>query len=359
MTKSPYLPIFELTRGNTVESVHNGAVAVVDVHGNLVASFGDPNTITFLRSTAKPFQALPFFEHNGPAVFNLTSPEKAIICASHSGTDEHVAVVLSIQKKAGVDESELLCGVHEPYHKPTADRLHDQKEPLTSNRHNCSGKHTGMLSYVRLKQRSGEKLPADLAYIDLAHPVQKEILSTFAEMCALPVDQVRLGIDGCSAPNFAVPLRNAALAFARLCDPEAGDVRPSARATACHTITSAMMSSPEMVGGPGRFDTVLMQMIHGKIVSKAGAEAYQGIGLMPGALGPGSPALGIAMKIGDGDDRKKARTAIALEVLRQLGAVSTADLEALADFGPTYKLYNWRKIVVGQAYPTFQLERRG
>jgi L-asparaginase II len=359
MTKSPYLPLFELTRGNTVESIHNGAIAVVDVQGNLVASFGDPGAVTFLRSSAKPFQALPFFEHNGPAIFNLTSQEKALICASHSGTDEHVAVVRSIQKKAGVDESELLCGVHEPYHKPTAERMHDQKEPLTPNRHNCSGKHTGMLAYVKLKQRSGEQLPEGLEYIDRSHPIQKEILSVFAEMCDLPVDQVQIGIDGCSAPNFAVPLRNAALAFARLCDPEGGDVRPPARAAACRVITSAMLASPEMVGGPGRFDTALMQTTRGRIVSKAGAEAYQGMGLLPGALSPGSPALGIALKIGDGDDRNRVRTAVALEVLRQLGALSPAELELLADFGPTYNLYNWRKVPVGQAYPTFQLVHHG
>jgi L-asparaginase II len=358
MTNSQYFPIFELTRGDTVESIHHGAIAVVDAHGKLIAGYGDPNGITFLRSSAKPFQALPFFEHQGPVVFNLTSQEKAVICASHSGTDEHVAVVRSIQKKAGVTESELLCGVHEPYDKPTADRLHDQKESLTSNRHNCSGKHTGMLSYVRLKQQLGEQLPR-VDYIDLAHPVQKEILSTFAEMCDLPVDQVHIGIDGCSAPNFAVPLRNAALAFARLCDPESGAVHPSERAQACRIITSAMMESPIMVGGPGRFDTVLMQTAGGKIVSKAGAEAYQALGLMPGALGPGSPALGIALKIADGDDRRKVRTAVALEVLRQLGALSKGELEQLAEFGPTYKLYNWRKIMVGQAYPTFRLERLG
>jgi len=355
MSKTPYLPLFELTRGDTVESIHDGAIAVVDVYGKLIASFGDPDTVTFLRSTAKPFQALPFFEHNGPAVFDFTSPEKAIVCASHSGTDEHVAVVQSIQRKVGVSEAALLCGVHKPYHELTAERIHDHKEPLTSNRHNCSGKHTGMLSYVALKQRTGESAPAEVEYINPAHPIQKEILQTFAEMCALPVEQVHLGVDGCSAPNFAVPLRNAAWAFARLCDPEAGDVQPPARALACHAITSAMMSSPEMVGGPGRFDTALMQTTQGRIVSKAGAEAYQGIGLMPGALGPGSPALGIAMKIADGDDRRKVRTAVALEILRQLGALFAVEMDALAGFGPTYSLYNWRKILVGRAYPTFEL----
>jgi L-asparaginase II len=311
--------------------------------------------MTFLRSTAKPFQALPFFERNGPAIFNLTGPEKAIICASHSGTDAHLAAVSSIQAKVGIAESDLLCGVHEPYDKQTAERIHDLREVITSNRHNCSGKHTGMLAYVQLKRQIGEVLPRDLDYIDPAHPIQKEILQVFAEMCDLPVENVGLGIDGCSAPNFAVPMRNAALAFARLCDPSAGTGMPEARANACHEITAAMTGSPEMVGGPGRFDTRLMHATAGRIVSKAGAEAFQGIGLMPGALGVGSPGIGIALKIADGDDRKKVRTAVALEVLRQLGALSFAEQETLTTFGPQYTLENWRKITVGHAYPTFLL----
>ena len=356
MPDSPYSPIFELTRGSTVECIHSGAVAVVDVSGNLVAWYGNPDTVTFLRSTAKPFQALPFFQHNGPAVLNLTEQEKAVICSSHSGTDEHVSVVRSIQKKAGVDEAELLCGVHPPYHQPTADRLHDHKEPLSPNRHNCSGKHTGMLAWLKLRRRSGEAIPEAIEYIDPSHPIQNEILETFAEMCGLPVERVALGIDGCSAPNFAVPLRNAALAYARLCDPEAGNVMPAERAAACRTITSAMSANPEMVGGPGRFDTCLMQTTRGKLVAKAGAEGYQGIGLMPGARSPGSPAMGIALKIADGDDRKKARTAVALEVLRQLGALRPDELEGLAEFGPGSTITNWRNIPVGKAYPTFQLE---
>jgi L-asparaginase II len=355
MKYSPYLPIYELTRGDTVESIHFGAVAVVDAYGKLRYSFGDPSAVTFLRSTAKPFQALPFFESGGPQFFNLTSAEKAIICASHSGTDEHVATIRSIQAKAGFDETELLCGVQEPYHQPTATRMHDQKEELTPNRHNCSGKHSGMLAYVHLKALQGEPLPENLQYIDPSHPLQKEILKTFAEMCDLPVEQVKLGIDGCSAPNFAVPLRQAALAFARLCDPDNGHVHPARRVNACHEITQAMTAAPLMVEGPGRFDTRLMELAKGRIVSKGGAEAYQGIGLMPGVLGPGSPGVGIALKISDGDDRKKVRTAIALEVLHQLGALSDLQMAEMADLGPEYNVENWRKIVVGRAYPTFRL----
>ncbi len=357
MPQSPYLPIFELTRGVTVEFIHNGAVAVVDIAGNLLASYGDPDAVTFLRSSAKPFQALPFYEHDGPRAFDLNGPEQAILCASHSGTDEHVHTIRSIQMKAGINESELLCGVHEPFDKITADRMRENKEKSTSNRHNCSGKHSGMLAYVRLKQSFGEKMPVDLEYIDPSHPIQTEILNLFAYMCDLPIEKIELGIDGCSAPNFAIPLRNAALAYARLCDPDAGLVRPVERANACRAITRAMRSSPEMVGGPGRFDTNLMRLASDKIVSKAGAEAFQGIGLMPGALGPGSPAVGIALKIADGDDRKKVRTAVAMEVLCQLGVLAEAEKEALKSFGPEYRLENWRMIPVGRAYPVFKLER--
>jgi L-asparaginase II len=356
MPRSPYSPIFELTRGKTVESIHYGAIAVVDVHGNLLAWVGKPDAITFLRSTAKPFQALPLLEHGGEEIFGLSAREIAVMCASHSGTDEHVEVVKSLQRKTGVDESNLMCGVHEPMHEPTAERLRQRNESPTPNRHNCSGKHSGMLAYVHLLEKSGVSFPEELSYIDPRHLIQKEIFQTFADMCNLPIRNVKTGIDGCSAPNFAVPLRNAAFAFARLCDPGTSKVFPTGRAVACKTITSAMMSNPDMVGGPGRFDTRLMEIGQGHILSKGGAEAYQGIGLMPGALGLGSPSLGIAIKISDGDDRKKVCNAVTLEILRQLGALTAGDMEALLDFGPRYDLFNWRKVVVGEARPAFDLD---
>jgi L-asparaginase II len=351
MAASPYRPIFELTRGNTVESIHNGAVAIVDATGNLVAWYGDPNAVTFLRSTAKPFQALPFIEHGGHIRFNLTAREIALICASHSGTEEQVRVVQSIQAKTGVSESDLLCGAHFPYHEPTAEAMRERKQQPTPNQHNCSGKHSGMLAYARWLG-----LPtAD--YINPLHPVQQEILRTFAEMCDLPVEQVGLGMDGCSAPNFAVPLQNAALALARLCDPEVGKVSPPERLAACQTIASAMVSNPDMVGGPDRFDTRLMEVGNRCILVKGGAEGYQGIGLLPGTLGPGTPALGITIKISDGDLKSRARPGVTLEVLRQLGVLSQPELDLLSDFGPTLPVENWRKIEVGHGRPCFQLER--
>jgi L-asparaginase II len=349
MTTTPYIPLLEITRGDVIESIHYGAAAVMDVHGHLVAWAGDPEAVTFLRSSSKPLQALAFIEHGGVETFDLQLREVALICASHSGTDDHVAVVESIQAKVGLHESDLQCGVQFPLDEATSQAMCQRGEEPTPNRHNCSGKHTGMLAYAR---QQGWPITN---YLDLSHPVQQSILHTFAEMCDLPIEQVHTGIDGCSAPNFAVPLRNAALAFARLSDPEGGHVSPSQRRAACQTIQRAMTTYPEMVSGPGRFDTLLMQAAQGRLLAKGGAEGYQAIGLFPGAIRPGSPALGIVTKIADGDARGLARSAVALEVLRQLGALSTDALATLSSFGPQFPIYNWRKLLVGEGRTCFEL----
>ncbi len=353
-----FLPLLELTRGKIVESVHFGAIAVVDSGGKLLYSYGDPQTVAFLRSSAKPFQALPFFERGGPEHFGLTQKEQALICASHEGSDEHVHTVEVIQAKAGIHESDLKCGVHMPGDPAAYRALIARGELPTPNRNNCSGKHSGMLAHARMRG-----LPLD-SYLDVSHPVQQDILTTFSEMCEYPREAVELGTDGCSAPNFAVPLYNAALAYARLCDPH--DLAPE-RAEACRDITGAMTAFPEMVSGDDEFDCRLMQIGQGRILCKGGAEGFQASGLMPGALGAGSRGIGIAFKVSDGDlmtrtiniePRNRARPAITLEILRQIGALTNAQLEELGNFGPTLPIKNHRGIVVGELRPVFQLQKQ-
>lgn len=337
----------EATRGAVVESVHIGAAAVVDRRGQLIARAGNPQVVTYLRSSSKPIQALPFVEAGGMEAFGITERELALMCASHSGTDEHVAVARSIQQKIGVDEDRLLCGTHRPYHTPTWEAMLHRSEAPTPNRHNCSGKHSGFLAYALLRDA-----PID-EYIAPEHPIQQTILQTFAEMSGVPAAQIHTGIDGCSAPVFAVPLYNAALAFARLADPTG---LPEPRARACRRIVQAMIEHPDMVAGPERFDTEIMRLCAGRLVAKGGAEGYQTIALLPGALGEGSPALGIAIKIADGDLGKRAVPLVAVEILRQLGALSDAELAQLRDFGPRPVL-NWRKIEAGELRPVFKLIR--
>ncbi len=338
-----YVPVVEVTRGSMVESVHFGAAVVVDTAGQVLAAVGDPQTRAFLRSTAKPFQALPFVEMGGVERFNLSDRELALMCASHHGTDEHVRVVTAMQEKIGIDESDLLCGSHEPADKETWKAMLLRGEKPTPRRHNCSGKHTGMLAHAVMRG-----LPkAD--YINPQHPVQQTILQTFAEMTGMEPDQVELGIDGCSVPTFAIPLYNTALGFARIADPSRLEAR---RANALRHIFSAMSTYPDMIAGPDGFDTVLMQAGAGKFVSKGGAEGYQGIAVTPGALGQNSPGLGIAFKISDGDGFGRARPLVALALLKQLGLLTSAEVESLAKFDRRTQ-FNFRRLVVGEIRPCF------
>ncbi len=352
-----FLPLFELTRGQIVESIHFGAIAVVDSHGKLLYSYGDPQTVAFLRSSAKPFQALPFFERGGPEHFGLTQKEQSLLCASHEGSEEHVRTAESIQAKAGIRESDLQCGVHMPGDATAYKALIARGEAPTPNRNNCSGKHSGMLAHAKMRS-----LPLD-TYLDIHHPIQQDILTTFAGMCDYAVDKVELGIDGCSAPNFAVPLYNSALAFARLCDPHGVSEQ---RAAACRAITSAMTTHPDMISGSNEFDCRLMQVGKGRIVCKRGAEGFQAIGLMPGMLGAGSPGIGITFKVSDGDltfrtiniePMNRVRPAVTLELLRHIGALGDAELHELAGFGPSLPVKNHRGIEVGLSRPVFELTR--
>jgi len=242
--------------------------------------------------------------------------------------------------------------VHFPLDEKTTNEMRAQRQSPTPLRHNCSGKHTGMLALARLIGQ----MDAGCLYIDPDHPIQKIILQTFADMSSVPVEKIAIGTDGCSAPNFAIPLINSALAFARLSDPKTGMVIPGARADACQTIVQAMWQNAFMVAGPGRFDTRLMEVGAGRLVAKGGAEGYQGIGIMPGVLAPGSPGLGIAFKIADGDSRGKICPAVALEILKQLKILDENDLQELGEFGPSFQLYNWRKIHVGFGKPLLELE---
>lgn len=347
MAAIPFSPVVELTRGPIVESVHFGALAVVDTQGNLIASVGDPDLVANLRSSSKPFQAQPFVESGGVEHFGLTDRELAICCASHSGTDEHVSVLKNIHQKTGVRETDLQCGTHPVPHGPTARAMLLRGEEPTPIRHNCSGKHTGMLAYALMSHEPIE------TYLSNDHPIQKTIRRTFAEMMDMQPEDVLIGIDGCSAPTFAAPLRRAALAYARLCDPSG---LPEARAQALRHIYRAMTTNPDMVAGPDQLDTLLMQAGKGKIVSKGGAEGYQGIGLAPGAAGPGSPAMGIAIKICDGDAAGRARSLTAVTVLRMLGALDDEQMGLLEKFTPR-PLFNWRHLEIGEIRPAFTLER--
>lgn len=347
-----FAALFELTRGRIVESIHFGAIAVVDSNGTLLHSHGDPHTVAFLRSSAKPFQALPFVERGGAEHFGFTQKELALACASHETAQIHLDTVSAMQKKVGIRESDLQCGPHLPGDPAMLKSVIKNEVQPTANFNNCSGKHTAMLAHAKMRG-----LPLE-NYLDIQHPIQQDILAAFSEMCGIEKEKVELGTDGCSAPNFAVPLFNAALGMARICDPRG---LSEARAAACRKITAAMTTHPEMVSGWGEFDCELMKVGKGKIITKRGAEGFQIIGLLPEEEARG---IGIAFKVMDGDgarmndqliSRARVRPAVTLEILRQLGALDAAQLAVLSAFGPSLPTKNHRGIVTGESYPVFDL----
>jgi L-asparaginase II len=350
---SGFETIFEVTRGRIVESTHYGAIAVVDSQGTLLYSLGDPQTVAFLRSSAKPFQALPFVERGGVEHFDLTQKELALACSSHETAAIHLDTVRGMQARVGIQESDLQCGPHLPGDPSMLKFVIKNDVTPTANFNNCSGKHTAMLAHAKMRD-----LPLD-SYLDLNHPIQQNILATFSEMCGIEESQVELGVDGCSAPNFAVPLYNAAFGFAHLCDPS--DLN-KARAAACRKITAAMTAHPEMVSNAGEFDCELMKAGGGRIVTKRGAEGFQGIGIL---ANENSRGIGIAFKVMDGDasrmndemvSRARVRPAVTMEILRQLGALDEAQLEQLSAFGPSLQVKNHRGIVTGESRPVFNIK---
>lgn len=333
-----YEPLVELTRGGIIESIHLGALTAVDSEGNLLAAYGDPNLVSFPRSSMKPFQALPLVENGVLEAFGLTGEELAIICASHTGTDDHVRVLKSIHQKVGLQLSDLQCGLHWPIDKETSFQMRQRGEKPDSYRHNCSGKHSGMLAQAKLL---GESLDDYLAPV---HLVQQNIRKAVSSMCGIHRDDMIFGVDGCTAPVYAMPLQSFAWAIARLVDPFELDNK---RQNACQKITTAMMEFPTMVSGPGQLDTVLMEVMKGKVIAKGGAEGYQLIGIMPGAIAENSKGIGIAIKITDGDPSRRATQRIVVELMKAFGFEAEMESEAYAKFNQN-TLRNFREIEVGE-----------
>ncbi|GAW91463.1 asparaginase [Calderihabitans maritimus] len=329
--------LIEVTRGGLVESIHRGHAVVVDVEGNILYSVGNPYYFTYLRSAAKPLQVIPLIESGAAERFSFTPAEIAVMCGSHAGEPVHVETVKSILDKIGASPSALLCGIHRPFHRPTANRLIENREKPTELHNNCSGKHSAMLALALHHGWPLEK------YLAPDHPVQKTMLDTISHMCQLPEEEIVVGTDGCGVPVFGMPLYNMALAFASLVEPRkiSGKKRE-----ACHFISEAMLSNPVMVSGSGRICTELINHGRGNIVAKAGAEAVYCLGIK-------NYGWGVALKIEDGSQR--AVSPAVIEILRQLRLLDASQLQALNEFHrPEVK--NFRGETVGMIRPVFKLK---
>jgi L-asparaginase II len=305
--------LVEVTRGQMVESRHRAAVAVCDAGGKVVRQWGDIERPIYARSAIKPLQALPLLETGAADAFDFSPAEIALACASHSGEARHVDTVRGLLGRIGLTPADLECGPQPPFQNRAAMARIEAGEESASLYNNCSGKHSGFLATAVHK---GEKTRG---YIGLEHPVQQRILGTLEQICGLDLGTAPKGIDGCGIPVIGIPLGNVAMAMARMADP---DRLPDHRAAAAKRIVAAMMAEPFMVAGTGRFGTQLMTALGGRAALKGGAEGVY-IAMLP-TLG-----LGVAIKCDDGAGRA-AEAAMAM-VLGQLGIVTAAEREKLAD----------------------------
>jgi len=304
--------VVEVLRGEACESRHRGEAVVVDVSGEIRFRLGNPHRMVFARSAAKPLQAMTVVESGAMRQFGLSPAELAVICASHGGEPRHVETVRGILGKIGLGTEFLACGSHPPADPAAALRLVQAGHAPTPLHNNCSGKHAGMLAVCR---RFGWPVEE---YLAPDHPVQQLNLDNLATMIGREPADLYLGVDGCGAPTYALPLSALALAFARLADPS--DM-PAGRAAAAGEIARAMGSHPGLVAGTGRLCTRLMSLGKG-LIAKSGAEGVYCVGLT-------DRGWGLALKVEDGASRAVPPTVIHL--LQQIGALDRRDIDLLAD----------------------------
>jgi L-asparaginase II len=323
-TANPVL--VELTRGQLIESSHRGAIAIADASGRIVLALGDVGHTVYPRSSLKPLQALPLLESGAAAAFGLSDEEVALACASHSGEPMHTERVRAWLSRLGLSVADLACGPHPIRDEPTRTAMLCAHQDPTAIHNNCSGKHTGFLTLAK-------HLGAPTAgYVQVDHAVQRRVQAVIAELGALE-GTLPWGVDGCAAPNFALPLAAFARALASFTTP---DRHSPARAAAMRRIVKAMTTYPELVSGTGRACAILMRAAQGRVAVKTGAEGVFA------AIVP-HRQLAIALKIDDGATRA-SETAMAF-LLERLGLLAP---DAAAQRLVCTPILNTKDTVVGE-----------
>jgi len=292
---SDHVIVVETLRGQIMECRFRGSAAVVDSKGKIVSSIGNAQVVTTIRSTAKPFQAVPLLEHSQYHRLNLTPKEIAVMVGSHNSEDAHIGVMRELMHKGGISEKDLRCGVHPPFLFSISEKtMLKERRPISPLQHNCSGNHAGMLLLAKL-------MNAPMAsYQSPEHIIQKIITSTICQLFDIP--------------TYACRLDQLALAYARLATANETDEHGKALAT----IRDAMMNYPFLVAGTDRLETDLMLTC--PVIAKSGAQGVYAVGL------PDSK-LGIAIKIESGSS--EAAECLMVEILNKLGILKKESLTKL------------------------------
>ena len=334
MTANPIL--VEALRGSVPESLHRGALAIVDAEGGLRQSLGDITRPIFPRSAVKVLQALPLVESGAAERWGLNDAELALACASHGGEPLHAATAAGMLAKAGVDVQALECGTHWPYHDGSIKALAAAGQVPSALHNNCSGKHAGFVCLGCLMAEGSDRRAFLHGYVKPEHPVMREVTAALQASTGYDLAKTAVGTDGCSIPTYAIPLQHLAHAFARVAT---GVGLSPGRAAAAKRLRAAVAKAPHMVAGSGRFDSRVMELLGARVFCKVGAEGVYCAALP--TLG-----LGVAIKMDDGNTARACEVVMAavIEALLPLSDSEASFMRSLSEL----RMVNWNGIEVGQ-----------
>ncbi len=336
--------LVQALRGGMAESLHRGALAVVDADGALHSAFGDIQRPIFPRSAVKVLQALPLVESGAAERFGLSDEELALACASHGGEPRHAATAAAMLAKVGLDAATLECGAHWPYHDGALKALARSGQEPSALHNNCSGKHAGFVCLGCMLAGGHDARDFVRGYRQPQHPVMREVSAALQASTGWNLADTPMGTDGCSIPTYAIPLQHLAHAFARVAT--GTGLRPG-HAAAAARLRAAVAQAPYMVAGSGRFDSRVMLALRERVFCKVGAEGVYCAALP--TLG-----LGVAIKMDDGNNARACEVVMAavIETLLPLAEAEAALLRSFSDA----PLVNWNGIEVGrlQAAPALR-----
>jgi len=353
MTAHPVL--VEVLRGGIVESMHRGALAIVDADGSVHSALGDIERPVFPRSAVKVLQALPLVASGAADALGLTDEELALACASHGGEPMHTRVAAAMLAKAGLDVQALECGTHWPYHDGSIKALAAAGATPSALNNNCSGKHAGFVC-LGCHLAGGRGAARDHVrdhvrdYVQPDHPVMREVGAALAATTGYDLEHTARGVDGCSIPTYAIPLRHLAHAFAKVAT---GNGLSAEHARAARRLRQAVARAPQMVAGSGRMDSRIAALLGERVFCKVGAE-----GVYCAALP--ERGLGIAIKMDDGNNARACEVVMAALIEAFVALDERTEAPVLRQLSDA-PLVNWNGIEVGRlrAVPALrQLGRR-
>ncbi|GED71733.1 hypothetical protein BRE01_54350 [Brevibacillus reuszeri] len=330
--------LVEEYRGKVLENVHYGVVCGVNEHGEVIYSAGDELHVTYLRSAAKPFQAIPVAKQNIDGKFGLTSREAALFTASHRGESYHIEGLESILAKTGISEEELLTCPTYPLNDEPKLACVAQGTPKRRLFHNCAGKHLGFLALSRERGFSTND------YYEHTHPAQQEALEAFAYLAEYPKDQIQLGVDGCGFPVFAAPLKHLAIAYLKLGCPDLIEDEKTREAVV--KITGWMTANPDIIASHNFICTALLT--DPNIIAKGGAMGVYGFALK-------KERISFALKVLDGSEL--VWPLVIASILEQINYENKETIARLHALTPR-EIKNDNQLIVGEKRAVFTMKQK-